>query len=391
MMVLAGTFILLWASLNAYSQNSVLSEGTWFKLLVNETGIHKITYDNIVNWGINPVLINPQNIRIYGNGNGMLPESNDEFRYNDLQENSIFISGEEDGNFDQEDYILFYGEGSTEWGFNEETALFEHTVNLYSDVTCYFLNYDLGEGKRITTQSSTILPPNNFVKINNDYYYHELEQENIIHSGKLWLGEYFYDVLNYNFQVEFPNLSFEDAHLITAQAAGRSGIVSSMEFHINMTENFQIDFPAVNMSNYNSDYAKIRTDTLIFTTNNEVWNIDIVYQQPDEYSKAWLDYFEINASRNLVFDQGQMGFRNIESAGMGKVSEFSIATSSSNCSVWNVTDPINVISIGYNYSTNAVEFIFETDSLLEFIVFDDAQYFTPEYISEIENQNLHAD
>ncbi len=36
------------------------------------------------------------------------------------------------------------------------------------------------------------------------------------------------------------------------------------------------------------------------------------------------------------------------------------------------------------------EFILETDSLLEFIAFDDNQYYTPQFESLIANQNLHG-
>ena len=49
--------------------------------------------------------LDPKNIKIYGNGGKLLPQLNSEFRYDDLQENSIFVAGEGDGNFDENDYI----------------------------------------------------------------------------------------------------------------------------------------------------------------------------------------------------------------------------------------------------------------------------------------------
>ncbi len=55
--------------------------------------------------------------------------------------------------FDPEDYILFYGEGPTQWNMDSETGLFVHETNLYTTHTCYFLNFDLGEGKRIEAQA----------------------------------------------------------------------------------------------------------------------------------------------------------------------------------------------------------------------------------------------
>ena len=99
----------------SYRNNSVLSNGYWYKIRVNQTGINKITYDDLLNMGINVSSINPKNLRIYGNGGGMLPESNLISTYDDLQENAIIVVGEDDGSFDKNDYILFYGESPNTW------------------------------------------------------------------------------------------------------------------------------------------------------------------------------------------------------------------------------------------------------------------------------------
>ncbi|EAR12287.1 hypothetical protein PI23P_06675 [Polaribacter irgensii 23-P] len=40
---------------------------------------------------------------------------NEAFRYEDLQENSIYISGEADANFDANDFILFCARGPNSW------------------------------------------------------------------------------------------------------------------------------------------------------------------------------------------------------------------------------------------------------------------------------------
>ncbi len=62
--VLAGTIILLGFGFISFSQNSVLSEGIWYKISTEETGIHKISYDDLISYGINPAQVNPQNIRL---------------------------------------------------------------------------------------------------------------------------------------------------------------------------------------------------------------------------------------------------------------------------------------------------------------------------------------
>jgi len=132
-----------------YADNSILSSGNWFKISVQNTGIHKITYQDLSSMGIDPGSIDPRNIQVYGNGGGMLPEVNNDFRYDDLQQNAIQVVGEEDGQFNQNDYILFYGEAPTSWEYDVYRQMFEHTNHLYSDYTYYFITTDLGKGKRI--------------------------------------------------------------------------------------------------------------------------------------------------------------------------------------------------------------------------------------------------
>ena len=130
--------------------SSVLSSGNWYKIAVNQTGVHRITYNELASMGIPVSAIDPRNIRIYGNGAGMLPERVSNFRYDDLTENAIFVSGEQDGSFDAGDFVLFYGEGPHVWNYNQISSRYNHVINIYSEFTYYFITTDLGPGKRIS-------------------------------------------------------------------------------------------------------------------------------------------------------------------------------------------------------------------------------------------------
>ena len=103
-------------------KNSVLATGDWYKFSIDTTGVFKIDKSFLQSLGINVSGINPKNIQIYGNGGAMLPFINSDFRYDDLQQNAIFVSGEDDGSFDNNDYILFYGHGPNKC-FNSNNTL----------------------------------------------------------------------------------------------------------------------------------------------------------------------------------------------------------------------------------------------------------------------------
>ncbi len=375
--------------INAHAQNSVLSSGTWHKIAVTQTGIHKITYEDLENYGIDVSQLNPKHIRIYGNGNGMLPEPVGEFRYTDLQENALFVYGEEDGVFDPGDYILFYAEGPVEWNYNPETARFEHTLNLYDDRTCYFVNTDLGEGRRIQDQPSLPISPTYISTSFDDYAFHEQELRNFLHSGKIWYGEEFDGTSPYDFVVEFPNLVTTAPVFVDVEAAARSTEMSYFDVKINEQPALSLQIPGV-FFNPESDYARAATKSAAVFSDNALLDISFDYEATSASSTGWLNYFTLNAKRELIFDTGQMAFRDVASADTGAITEFRVATANPGINIWNITDPLHPAAVDFAYSSATATFTLSTDSLLNFIIFDNSTFFTPEYAGEIENQNLHG-
>ncbi len=371
------------------AQNSVLSSGTWHKIRVHQTGLHKITYSDLESYGFDVSQLNPKHIRIYGNGNGMLPEANDEFRYIDLQQNAIYVHGENDNVFDVDDYILFYAEGAVEWRWNAERNSFEHTVNLYSNHTCYFISADLGEGKRIGNQASLSVEPDYVSTSFDDYMYHELELQNLLQSGKTWYGEEFDEVLEYNFELDFPNLITSEPVLFYLDAAYRTG--DSAIFYVNANNQSILSIPLPGfIFNSGSAYAKKIADSALFFTDNSTIELAMSFDKPNNYSQAWLNYFTLNVRRQLVFESGQMQFRDTRSVEPENISMFQVSSLNPENMVWNITDPINPSAVSYDHSGATASFTLQTDSLLQFVIFDGTQYFAPEYEGEVENQNLHA-
>ena len=119
------------------NQSSVLSSGDWYKFYVDKTGIFRIDRSFLSQLGISVNDINPRNIKIFGNGGNMLPLSNSIEYPIDPIENAIKVYGEDDGIFNNNDYILFYAEGPN--GYNSESNT---NLNLYSDKTAYNINID---------------------------------------------------------------------------------------------------------------------------------------------------------------------------------------------------------------------------------------------------------
>ena len=130
--------------------DSVLSSGEWFKFSIDTTGVFKIDRSLLQQIGVSTNGLNPKKIHIYGNGGPLLASANSDFRYDDLQENAIYVEGENDGSFDNNDFVLFYAKGPHDWNVNAASNSIKHRQNIYEDKSYYFITINDTDGKRIT-------------------------------------------------------------------------------------------------------------------------------------------------------------------------------------------------------------------------------------------------
>ena len=122
-----------------YAAVSVLSAGQWTKVSVDHQGIYKVSAAFLKNAGLTTA-IPSANIRIFGTGGGVLPESNQQAIADDLPEVAIDMNDGGDGVFDGNDFFLFYAPGPDQWIFQPTTKEFGFQKNPYSDQSFYFIN-----------------------------------------------------------------------------------------------------------------------------------------------------------------------------------------------------------------------------------------------------------
>ena len=111
----------------------------YVKLGVATDGIKRIRYNDLVSYGVPVNSLNPKTLKIFLKG----------------KEIPIYVSGENDNVFNQQDYIEFLGRRNYgDVRYREiapyDTPYYEY-LNLYSDTTIYWLTWDGATGKRIDT------------------------------------------------------------------------------------------------------------------------------------------------------------------------------------------------------------------------------------------------
>ena len=133
---------------------SVLADGTWFKVPITQEGVYRMDRAFITSvLGLTPGSVDPNSIRVFGNGGAMLPALNSAPRPEDLVENPSFVQGGGDGRFDEGDYVLFFAKGPRGWTwgdspFQQGTKAWQHYLHLFSNTNYYFIRVG-GSGPRV--------------------------------------------------------------------------------------------------------------------------------------------------------------------------------------------------------------------------------------------------
>lgn len=381
-----------------------LASGSFYKIKVDKSGVFKIDAQFLRNNGINPSSVNPKNLRIYGNGGIMLPEFNQDPRYNSLQENAIQVVGEDDGVWNDNDYALFYAQGPNGYnlydtnngnGFKRRETRSDNSNNLkniYDDYAYYYINFDKGTGKRIQTIDGTL--PAQVITRYDSYQVINNDQVNLLKLGRTWLEETPFNsektiTLNTNSPIQ-PN----DIIRYRSQVVGYKAQQNSIEIKINNLNTLNETVPK-DTPTYPYTYYPVRYyGTITNQTGNKIefkYNPNIALNPNGAF---YFDYVEIQYKENLAFNGSQMNFRDYSiQSGSNTNYGFSISNASNIEQVWDVTDitnanrRVNKAGAGsFNFAYTASDPNFNN----EFVAFRADAAFTPQFVGRISNQNLSA-
>jgi hypothetical protein len=373
----------------SFANQSVLADGNWFKITVRNDGVYRIDRNFVRSMGVNPDTIDPAKLHVFGNGFGLLPESNSVYRPDDLNQLAVEVVGGGDGSFDQSDYILFYAKGPVGWRWNN--GRFVHQQHYYDVESTYFLNYDLGRSsKLIPNMAMPDVPHNQSVNIFNDYGVIEDDVFNLVKSGNQWFGDRYDVKTSYNYTFNFPNIT--GSAEITARVLGNGGNQpSSYTISVNGTPSTaNIGISATGVGAY-APRAAISLFNHVYTPSGSPVQITLNYNKPSPSSEGWLDYLVMNVTRNLVMSGNQMAFRNVAVVGSGNIARYSLLNAGAVTSVWEITSHYDLKRLDLNYgSGNQLEWVAGADSLREFIAVAGVNFPAPRFIGAVQNQNLHG-
>lgn len=363
--------------------NSVLNQGDWYKFYIEKTGVFKLSRSFLSSLGIRMNNIDPRSIRVFGQGGNMLPMQNSVYYPLDLTESPVKVIGGEDGKFNNNDYILFYGEGPT--GYNSESNT---NINVYTDKAYYFINVNSGDNaKQVQDNIEPSGVANTTISTFHDYQFHELDEYNLAKLGRRWFGDRFDFDPDKVFDFEVKNIVTSEPVALKVYAAAVGVVQTSMRVRVNGTDVDNFTFPPISspilatQDFFNGDINVTSGNISVNLTYNNNGN---------PTSEGYLDYISIEATRSLEGVGEQFLFKNNNVPLLSGIGQYDLSNASNITEVWDITDKYNITSIQNSDAFATLSFKAQLGEERTYIAIDDSDFYTPksESKSRVVNQNI---
>ena len=363
-----------------YTDNSVLSKGNWVKIQIEQDGIYKLTYSELKKMGFD----DPSKVSVYGYGGWPLEEDFTKPYVDDLPAVPVLR---------KDDYILFYGRGTTKWEAQIRNENFTHTNNPYSVYGYYFLTD--GAEVKVPEQIKYDKTTSERIETFDDYLLHEKELVSINLSGRRLFEKLSQSTETFN---DFGNPEtlgivegeiYVDCKFVPLTTTSEAQGEITLSFAGNKLYNG-------NTSLQSGTYTKGKDMELAQKYEYKAGDhlsVKLEYKKSQQPSTdGYVDYIRLNVKRQLkTYNEPYTFFRSFKSR--NHISRFVIEGANSACMVMDITDPANCKIIETELTGSTMSFtIPESNSLREFVLIrtDRTDFPVPVSKGAVECRNLHG-
>ena len=381
---------MLLLSLCCYTQGqtSLLASGQWYRFTVTQDGMYEITGDQLARLGVSLSEIDPATLRLYAYPAGMLPQANAIPRPKDLQEVAIEVVSSVAGQFGKKDKVIFFGQGPDVVTFNKTTRTYGVANNLYTDKNHYFLTFGTTAGKRVKPQQ--LVDP--FLKVIttwDDFYYNELDQTNILKSGRDWFGTAFDANTLASFSWDMDRVTPGSTVRIVTRLMAEAYDNARFKVTLDKSTPAEYSILSIPQTSYGIK-GRTRTDTLSRPADATLTRHTLQFEYirgGTNYSIGRLDQFTVTMNRTLAFTGKPFVFFATDGEAFGT---FRIS-SQTDARVWNVSSPFDPERMIATPGSGAVTFDGPAGETIRYAMFDPATRLTPATEGiRVPNQNLQA-
>lgn len=352
---------------DTYTHSSKLAQGKWVKVSVAQSGIVRITPQELKRYGLDPA-----KARVYGYGGSRLRDRMTQDNYlDDLPQVPSLIN---------ERGITFYACGPEKWSHNGTGWV--GSTNPFTTVGYYFVGE--GEGKTIP-QEGLATDSREYTSSFTERVFHEKDLISPAQSGHLLLGEDFRFTPSQSFKFSLTDI------------VPSTEVWVNVNFSANVTSQSQLELTANGQTTKGSDYVRANGDSDTYgnpvsaerkvSSSGENFTLGINFKGSGTVKSANLDNISINYTRQLKMSPASSQLRFLSSSPALRLQG---ATSTTH--VWDITDPLNVIELKTTADgADAVKWVSPYTGTREYVAFNEINSLPlPKYVSTVVNQNLHA-
>ena len=371
------------------SHKSVLAEQDWYKIGVTEEGVYGIDYATLQAMGVDPRQIDPSKIRLFGNVQGPLPEANAAERYDDLTEVAIVVTGDTDGSFDEDDRIVFYGQGPVNM-VRATGDYFTYERNPYTDTVYYFLCVG-GDvtGLRIEDHPSVATSGSDpIVNVFPDYYYYESDELSPYASGRAWYGDLFTAQEGYKeFTIEVPNLIPERGVRVESNVLGRCKPAAS--YNLKLNDLYVVAHQTIDAYK-DRNYGRVHRAVKTMYQGSEPLTLRYDLDPSEGNPMIFIDYFVLSFWRSLQYQGDDMRFAVFPSQLPSDVAMVKVEGTNPSTVCWDVTDPIHPFRQLTGFQDGDLTFGLEGHDEHRYRLFEMSAVQPVASFRRIRNQDLHG-
>ncbi len=359
--------------------------------------MYKLDKNFLSSAGIDVNSLNPKTIKIYGNGGQEIPFNNAIDWPTDLIENQIVVVGEDDGVFNDGDYVIFYGRSHNDWKYTGDSSAlvpYQHYMNPYTTKNYYWITHGGSNGLRMPTVNSLNQSASSFTHF-YDKQFDDPEINNLGSTGTLWFSQRIGRGESFNFNKTLTGyITGQPFELYAIYGNGTVGSTIYYEFsESNSGLNSILSVGAVSVDGFS--HINLRTSSFVLSSGSQNFNLrmSLPTNLNPSNAVAYYEYIELKYPRSL--NSAQNNSLHIQSIDTSGVFEYNVSPyTTPDVKVFDITDEFDIKLINpISYNGGIVKFQAnhtEGDPR-EYFVVGGNNYKTPRTISsKIPNQNLHG-
>ncbi|MEW5798993.1 MAG: type IX secretion system sortase PorU [Bacteroidota bacterium] len=378
--------------------NALLASGTWIKMEVVEDGMYKIDATYLRSLGIEPsTLSSITDVKIFGSDGRNLPENLSTPRPADLPQVAVHYVFGNNAQSNDDDYILFYGQGTRGWLYDPVQKKFGHYINIYSNSNYYFLS--IGASAPVKSMQQTSYSVGSGAKVTRvlGKTFFKEEKFNFNLSGQNWVSA----PLNQNesrvvstkldgwipgTSVRYEYYLFSRANVDATFVVEESGSTIASLFLQGMTDD-SLENPA-------ADYAREGTSGVTAAVNltDSRSNLKFTYKANGSVASGFIDWVRLYYQQQLTAQNDQLMFHTPDTSGFV---DFQVNGFTSNdISVFEITDVAAVKKVQHQMEQQMGMVSFRDscrlNSVKRYWIGTSSAFKYPKSFVKLPNSNLHG-